>query len=70
MINSLLEYFSVVFIDLAQGQEPIKLLVVKTVFLCTVFTVQLGPKLLKLFFCVVFFELGWGQPRLVLTASL
>ena len=70
MINSLLEYFSVVFINLAQGQEPIKLLAIKTVLLCTVFTVQLGPKLLNLFFRVVFFELGWGWPRLVLTASL
>ena len=64
MINSLLEYFSVVTLDLARGHETIRLLAVKPVFLCTVFTVQLGSKLSKLFCGVVYFELSWGWPRL------
>ena len=70
MISSLLECFSVVFLDLTRDRETIKLLAVKTVFLCTVFTVQLGPKPLKLCCCVLYSELGWGQPRQVLTAGL
>ena len=43
---------------------------VKTEFVCIVFTLGLGPKLVKLNLCVVFFELVWGQPRSVLTAAL
>ena len=43
---------------------------VKTEFVCTVFTLGLGPTLVKLNFCVVFFELVRGQPRSVLTAAL
>ena len=70
MISSLLEYLSVVFLDVAPGHEKIKLLAVKTALLCTVFTVELRPKLLKVFLGVVCFELGWGWPRLVLTAAL
>ena len=37
---------------------------------CIVFSVCRGPKLLKLFLCVVFFDLRWGRPRLALTAAL
>ena len=53
--------FCVVFLNLAQGRETIKLPAVKTVFVCIVFTLGLGPKLVKLNLCVVFFELVWGQ---------
>ena len=67
---SLSEYFCVVFLNLARGRETIKLPAVKTELLCIVFTLGLGPKLVKLNFCVVFFELVWGQPRSVLTAAL
>ena len=42
---------------------------IKTEFVCIVFTLGLGPKLVKLNLCVVFFELVWGQPRSVLTAA-
>ena len=66
----MLEYFSVVFLDLSRGHERIKLPAVKTFFVHTIFTVQLQPKLFKLFFGVAYFELGWGQPRLVSTAAL
>ena len=38
--------------------------------MCIVFTLGLGPKLVKLNMCVVFFELVWGHPRSVLTAAL
>ena len=44
--------------------------VVYTVVLCSVFSVCLGPKLLKLCCCEVFFDLGWGRPRPVLPPSL
>ena len=69
MILSLSESFSVVFLNFAWGRETIKLLAVKTELLCIVFTIGLGPKLVKLNFCVVFFQLVWGQPRSVLTAA-
>ena len=69
MIPSLSEYFCVVFLNLARGRETIKLPAVKTEFVCIVFTLGLGPKLVKLNLCVVFFELVWGQPRSVLTAA-
>ena len=67
---SLSEYICVVFLNLARGRETIKLPAVKTELLCIVFTLGLGPKLVKLNLCVVFFELVWGQPRSVLTAAL
>ena len=60
----------VVFLNHARGRETIKLPAVKTELLCIVFTLGLGPKLVKLNLCVVFFELVWGQPRSVLTAAL
>ena len=44
-------------------------LAVKTEFVCIVFTPGLGPKLVELNFCVVFYELVWGQPRSVLPAA-
>ena len=44
-------------------------LAVKTECLRIVFTLGLGPKLVKLNFSVVFFELVWGQPRSVFPAS-
>ena len=47
MINILLELVSVVFLDLARGHETLKLLAVKTVLMCTAFTVKLGPAQLK-----------------------
>ena len=53
MVNSLLEYFGVVFLDLARGNETIKLSATKTIFLCTVFSIQLKLKLLEYIFCVV-----------------
>ena len=53
IINSLLEYYGVVFINLARGRATIKLLAVKTVFVRNVFAVQLGLKLLKLSLCSV-----------------
>ena len=62
-------FFCVVFLNLARGRETIKLPAVKTELLCIVFTLGLGPKLVKLNLCVVFFELVWGQPRSVLTAA-
>ena len=67
---SLSEYFCVVFSHLRSGRERIKQPENKTVFLCTVFTLARGPKLLKLNFCVVRFEIVWGWPRSVLTAAL
>ena len=54
----------------ARGRETIKLPAVKTELLCIVFTLGLGPKLVKLNFSVVFFQLVWGQPRSVSTAAL
>ena len=66
---SLSEHLCVVFLNLARGGETIKLPAVKTELLCIVFTLGLGPKLVKLNFCVVFFELVWGQPRSVLPAA-
>ena len=62
-------FFCVVFLNLARGREAIKLPAVKTEVLCIVFILGLGPKLVKLNFCVVFFGLAWGQPRSVLTAA-
>ena len=67
---SLSEYFCVVFLNLAQGRETVKLSAVKTVIVCIVFTLGLGPKLVKLNFSVVFFKLVWGQPRSILTPAL
>ena len=67
---SLSEYFCVVFLNPARGRETIKLPAVKTELLCIIFTLGLGPKLVKLNCCVVFFELVWRQPRSVLTAAL
>ena len=40
MINSLSECLIVVFLDIARVHETIKLLAVKTMFLCTTFIVQ------------------------------
>ena len=67
---SLSEHFCVVFLNLARGRETIKLPAVKTKLVCIVFTLGLGPKLVKLFLGVVFLQLVWGQPRSVLTAAL
>ena len=67
---SLSEYFCVVFLNLVRGRETIKLPAVKTELLCIVFTLGLGPKLLKLNLCVAFFELVWCQPHSVLPAAL
>ena len=64
MINSLLKILVYYFSTLLGAKN------VKTQFVCTVFTVQFGPRLLKLTFCVVFFELGWGWPRSVFPASV
>ena len=66
---SLSEYFCVVFLNVVRGRETIKLPVVKTDFVCIVFTLGLGPKLVKRK-GVLFFELVWGQPRSVFPASL
>ena len=60
MINSWFDFVSGVFFELSAAKT----------LLCTVFTIQLGPKLLKQFFGIVYFELGWGRPRLVLPAAL
>ena len=66
---SLPEYFCVLFLNLARGHETIKLRAVQTEVLCMVFTLGLEPKLIKLNFSIVFFDLVWGQPPSVFPAS-